>query len=78
MSLHNALIRTHHITSRRKIYTLRNAAKKYGCYVLLRSGGCPGVMYVEGTDEGVKSWVGVVRVSTVAVVLSPMSLPHFD
>lgn len=57
-----ALIRTHHITSRKKVATLKASAKKLGCYALLRSGGVPGVMYVQGDDkEVVQGWVDVVH-----------------
>ncbi|KAJ5587981.1 uncharacterized protein N7459_003746 [Penicillium hispanicum] len=60
--LYNALIRTHHITSRKKVAALKRAADTHQCFVLLRSGGCPGIMYVEGRDQAqVESWVGVVR-----------------
>ncbi|KAJ9266272.1 hypothetical protein DTO195F2_1387 [Paecilomyces variotii] len=58
----NALIRTHHITSRKKVGALKRAADTHSCWVLLRSGGCPGIMYVEGsTQDDVGSWVDVVR-----------------
>lgn len=63
MTLFHALIRTHHITSRKKVGHLRKAASKYDCYALLRSGGCPGIMYCKGDEEGVKEWVGTVQVS---------------
>ncbi|RAL01468.1 uncharacterized protein BO80DRAFT_59220 [Aspergillus ibericus CBS 121593] len=60
--LYNALIRTHHITSRKKVSALKRAADIHNCFVLLRSGGCPGIMYVEAKDLGaVESWVTVVR-----------------
>lgn len=60
--LYNALIRTHHITSRKKVAALKRAADLHQCYVLLRSGGCPGIMYVEGRDKvKVEEWVGIVR-----------------
>ncbi len=60
--LYNALIRTHHITSRKKVAALKRAADVHQCSVLLRSGGCPGIMYVEGRDKvQVEGWVGVVR-----------------
>ncbi|KAK4122279.1 hypothetical protein N657DRAFT_575978 [Parathielavia appendiculata] len=61
MALFHALIRTHHITSRKKVAHLRKAASKYGCYALLRSGGCPGIMYCKGSEEGVKEWVGTAQ-----------------
>ncbi|KAJ5851846.1 uncharacterized protein N7529_011231 [Penicillium soppii] len=62
MHLYNALIRTHHITSRKKVATLKRAADSHECSVLLRSGGCPGIMYVEGRGkERVELWVDVVR-----------------
>ncbi|OQE13475.1 hypothetical protein PENFLA_c047G08721 [Penicillium flavigenum] len=60
-TLYNALIRTHHITSRKKVAALKRAADTHQCAVLLRSGGCPGIMYVEGGKEPVESWVDVVR-----------------
>ncbi|KAL2005222.1 hypothetical protein VTN00DRAFT_2432 [Thermoascus crustaceus] len=60
--LYNALIRTHHITSRKKVAVLKRAADTYNCFVLLRTGGCPGIMYVEGRSaDDVGSWVGTVR-----------------
>jgi hypothetical protein len=61
--LHNALIRTHHITSRKKVAKLKQAATFHDVFVLLRSGGPPGVMYVEGQKEGVEHWVSDVQVS---------------
>ena len=63
MTLFHALIRTHHITSRKKVAHLRKAASKFDCYALLRSGGCPGIMYCKGGEESVKEWVGTVQVS---------------
>ncbi|KAJ5533690.1 hypothetical protein N7494_010242 [Penicillium frequentans] len=58
----NALIRTHHITSRKKVAALKRAADAHQCFVLLRSGGCPGIMYVEAQEQtNVESWVSVVR-----------------
>ncbi|KAJ5162494.1 hypothetical protein N7492_007886 [Penicillium capsulatum] len=58
----NALIRTHHITSRKKIAALKRAADMHDCFVLLRSGGCPGIMYVEARDKPrVDAWVAEVR-----------------
>lgn len=59
----NALVRTHHITSRKKVAALTQAAKKHEVYALLRSGGAPGIMYVEGSESGVSAWVGDVKVS---------------
>jgi len=61
--LHNALIRTHHITSRKKVAKLKQAATFHDVFVLLRYGGPPGVMYVEGKAEGVTQWVSDVQVS---------------
>ncbi|KAF2257192.1 hypothetical protein BU26DRAFT_412534 [Trematosphaeria pertusa] len=57
----NALIRTHHITSRKKVAKLRAAASNYDVYALLRYGGCPGVMYCQGSESGVRSWVSTVQ-----------------
>jgi hypothetical protein len=62
MHIYNALIRTHHITSRKKVAALKRAADSNECSVLLRYGGCPGIMYVEGRGkERVETWVDVVR-----------------
>ncbi|KAL5334949.1 hypothetical protein BJX70DRAFT_339633 [Aspergillus crustosus] len=59
---YNALIRTHHITSRKKISALKRAADSLDCTALLRSGGCPGIMYVEAREyETVESWLGIVK-----------------
>jgi len=62
MSLHNALIRTHHITSRKKIARLRTAADICNVIAMLRSGGAPGLMYVEGEENSVKRWIDYVHV----------------
>lgn len=58
----NALIRTHHITSRKKVTKLRQAADAHSVFALLRSGGCPGIMYVQGDERSVRSWVDAVHV----------------
>lgn len=60
--LWNALIRTHHITSRKKVAKLTQSAKAHDVYALLRSGGSPGIMYVEGKEESVVGWVADVKV----------------
>ncbi|KZP25957.1 hypothetical protein FIBSPDRAFT_855249 [Athelia psychrophila] len=57
----NALIKTHHITSRKKVSHLKKHAHKHVSYVLLRSGGAPGLMYVEGSEDGVREWVAAVQ-----------------
>lgn len=58
----HALIRTHHITSRKKIAALKAAAKQKQCFVLLRTGGIPGLMYVRGTDQSsTQQWVDTVH-----------------
>ena len=59
--LFNALIRTHHITSRKKVAKLRAAASNYNVYALLRYGGCPGIMYCQGSESGVRDWVSTVQ-----------------
>ncbi|KAK3403113.1 hypothetical protein B0T20DRAFT_17385 [Sordaria brevicollis] len=61
MAFFHALIRTHHITSRKKVAHLRKAAGQLDCYALLRSGGCPGIMYCKGSEEAVKGWVSTVQ-----------------
>jgi hypothetical protein len=60
-TIYNALIRTHHITSRKKVAKLRAAASNHNVYALLRYGGCPGIMYCQGSEEGVKAWVSSVH-----------------
>jgi hypothetical protein len=62
MTFFHALIRTHHITSRKKVAHLRKATGKYDVYALLRSGGCPGIMYCKGSEDGVREWVATVQV----------------
>lgn len=60
--MYHALIRTHHITSRKKVARLKAAAKQLQCFALLRSGGSPGVMYVRGEEEvRVQQWVDTVH-----------------
>ncbi|KAF2094382.1 hypothetical protein NA57DRAFT_46406 [Rhizodiscina lignyota] len=59
--LFNALIRTHHITSRKKVAHLKKAAERLSCSVLLRSGGSPGIMYCEGSETSVQEFVSVVQ-----------------
>ncbi|KAF1852117.1 uncharacterized protein K460DRAFT_270379 [Cucurbitaria berberidis CBS 394.84] len=59
--LYNALIRTHHITSRKKVAKLRAAASNCDIYALLRYGGCPGIMYCQGSENGVRDWVATVQ-----------------
>ena len=61
MAIWAALIRTHHITSRKKVVTLKAAAKNFDCSALLRSGGTPGVMYCEGREDSVQKWVDSVH-----------------
>ncbi|KAH7021287.1 uncharacterized protein B0I36DRAFT_367707 [Microdochium trichocladiopsis] len=57
------LIRTHHITSRKKLQRVRKAAAQHAVpYVLVRSGGAPGIMYAEAADEAsVADWVATVQ-----------------
>jgi hypothetical protein len=61
-NLYRALIKTHHMTSRRKIDKLIESAARLQCAVLIRTGGVPGVMYVEGEQATVEEWVAGVRV----------------
>lgn len=61
-SLFTALIRTHHITSRKKLQRVKKAASQHALsFVLIRSGGSPGIMYAEGTETDVHAWVTFVR-----------------
>lgn len=44
----NTLIRTHHITNRKKLQRVQNAANQHNlASVLVRFGGSPGIMYAE-------------------------------
>lgn len=63
VAVYQALIRTHHITSRRKVQRLRRAAATHNVdFVLLRSGGSPGMMYAESHEErSVADWVAAVH-----------------
>lgn len=57
------LIRTHHVTSRKKLQRVRKAAAHFGVpYVLVRYGGSPGLMYAEGGEAScLGSWVSAVK-----------------
>lgn len=70
MSMFNALIRTHHITSRKKVAKLKQAADATGIFALLRYGGCPGIMYVEGEENRVRQWVEAVHVRPPPAILA--------
>lgn len=61
--LFNCLLRTHHITSRKKLQRVRRAADQLGVdWVLVRSGGAPGVMFAEARSEtGLADWVAAVQ-----------------
>lgn len=65
MVLYRALIKTHHILSRKKISTITQAAKKFNCAVYLKT-GAPGVMLgeCEGKqgEQDLKDWVWSVKV----------------
>lgn len=57
-----ALIKTHHMTSRKKIQAITKSAKHHSCSVLIKTGKPPGVMIAEGTEDAVKQWVETVKV----------------
>jgi hypothetical protein len=61
--IHRILIKTHHMTSRKKILAITKAAKRLSCSVLLKTGGPPGVMIAEGESGPALEWLEVVRVS---------------
>ncbi|KAM5352635.1 hypothetical protein ACJ41O_005357 [Fusarium nematophilum] len=62
-ALFNCLIRTHHITSRKKLQRVCRAAQQLNVDSLyVRSGGSPGIMFAEGRDEaGLTAWVAAVQ-----------------
>jgi hypothetical protein len=61
--IHRLLIKTHHMTSRKKILTLTRAASNLQCSVLLKTGPHPpGIMLAEG--ERAEDWLKAVKVSS--------------
>lgn len=62
-SVFATLIRTHHITSRKKLQRVKKAAAHFDVpFVLVRYGGSPGLMYGESTDAAsLTSWVSAVK-----------------
>ncbi|KAI1759119.1 hypothetical protein GGR53DRAFT_177462 [Hypoxylon sp. FL1150] len=61
-NIFTALIRTHHITSRKKLARVKKAAVLHNVNVLIRSSGSPGIMYAEGISESaVSSWVNTIQ-----------------
>ena len=62
-AVYNALIRTHHVTSRKKVGKVKKAAHHELRYLLIRSGGSPGLMYAEGSEDSLKGWIANVSVS---------------
>jgi hypothetical protein len=61
--VYNALIRTHHVTSRKKVGKVKKMAHHELRYLLIRSGGSPGLMYAEGDETSLKEWIAGVAVS---------------
>lgn len=57
-----ALIKTHHMTSRKKIQAITKSAKHHSCSVLIKTGKPPGVMIAQGSEDAVKQWVETVKV----------------
>ncbi|TVY22224.1 hypothetical protein LHYA1_G009055 [Lachnellula hyalina] len=64
MALRRILIKTHHMTSRKKIGIITRAAKRLDCSVLLKVGANPGIMLCEGQENHASEWETVVRVSS--------------
>lgn len=62
--LHRALIRTHHMTSRKKLTAIARAATMHRCAVYLKTGvRPPGFMIAESEDEErLEAWVADVKV----------------
>jgi hypothetical protein len=61
--LFNCLVRTHHITSRKKLQRVRRAAAqlRLDC-LLVRSGGSPGLMFAQSRDEAaLNAWLAAVQ-----------------
>ena len=61
-----ALVRTHHMTSRKKKIAVVRAAKNYKCSVYLKTGlDPPGLMIAECKEEdkrGLEKWLFTVKV----------------
>ncbi|POS70428.1 hypothetical protein DHEL01_v211179 [Diaporthe helianthi] len=57
------LIRTHHVTSRKKLQRVKKAAAHFDIpFVLVRYGGSPGLMYAESHEgNNLGSWVSAVK-----------------
>lgn len=57
------LIRTHHVTSRKKLQRVKKAAAHFDIpFVFVRYGGSPGLMYGECPNESsLNSWVSAVK-----------------
>jgi len=68
-AVYNALIRTHHVTSRKKVGKVKKMAVHELRYLLIRSGGSPGLMYAEGSEESLKDWISGVSVSRTFVLV---------
>ena len=62
INLTRILIKTHHMTSLKKIEKITKAAKKLECAVLLKTGRPPGVMLAEGDSRKAEEWLEVVKV----------------
>jgi hypothetical protein len=82
-SLFNCLIRTHHITSRKKLSRVRRAAQQLNVdWLLVRSGGSPGIMFAEARDEaGLTEWVSIVqalRYKDFRCVAKPAPVPVLE
>lgn len=60
-----ALIKTHHMTSRRKIQAIAKSSKANSCSVILKTGKPPGVMIAEGSEDQVRQWVDSVKAGLV-------------
>lgn len=62
-SVFATLIRTHHVTSRKKLHRVKKAAAHFDVpFVLVRYGGSPGLMYGESADAAsLTSWVSAVK-----------------
>jgi len=58
----NTLIRTHHISSRKKLSRVRKAAENHGVAQVLFHYGKPGLMYAEaGSLSAVTGWIADVH-----------------
>jgi hypothetical protein len=72
-TIHRILIKTHHMTSRKKITVITKAAKRLSCSIVLKTGAPPGIMLAEGEETEAGDWLEVVRVREIRIQDNPLA-----